>query len=150
MREHGSRPATKNFDALLCFTLYAANDAFLRAYSSRLKPFGMSYLQYIVLLSLWREGAQNAGTIAGRLGIDRAILGPEFDRLAELGFVVREGETDPWVSLTEEGIALEGAVYDVQQEIACEAGMTGETLDFIRSELAAMMQRMRAAPSHRA
>lgn len=42
-------------DQFLCFALYSASLAMTKLYQSRLKPLGLTYPQYLVLLALWEK-----------------------------------------------------------------------------------------------
>ena len=39
----------------LCFALYNASRALIRAYGPLLEPLGLTYPQYLVMLVLWEE-----------------------------------------------------------------------------------------------
>ena len=57
--------ATRNpllqLDHQLCFALYSANHAMQRVYAPLLSELGLTYPQYLVLLSLWQEDGQTVG-----------------------------------------------------------------------------------------
>ncbi len=40
-------------DAQLCFAVYSAEHAFTRAYRPLLKALGLTYPQYLIMLTLW-------------------------------------------------------------------------------------------------
>ena len=147
MSDPKSSSKPEKLDALLCFTLYAATNTFIRAYNARLSPFGLTYEQYVVLQLLWQEGSKRRTAICERLTLDQAAVDSELDRLEQAKLLMRErpadGSDDPCIRLTEDGIGLEGALYDVQHSIACEAEVGEDTNDFIRTELSALMRRMR-------
>ncbi len=42
-----------NLDSQLCFKLYAASRAVIRAYKPMLDQLGLTYPQYLVMLVLW-------------------------------------------------------------------------------------------------
>ncbi len=58
-------------DAMLCFSLYAANNAMNRVYQPLLEPLGLTYPQYLVLLALWEEEGRGVGQIGGQIGSNR-------------------------------------------------------------------------------
>jgi hypothetical protein len=48
-------------DGMLCFSVYAASLAFNRLYKPLLEPFGLTYLQYLVLVVLREQGDLTVG-----------------------------------------------------------------------------------------
>ena len=50
-------------DSQLCFPLYACARKVISAYTPLLKPFGLTYTQYIVLLALWENGKEKVGDV---------------------------------------------------------------------------------------
>ncbi len=79
-------------DDQLCFALYAAANAMQRAYTPLLAPFGLTYLQYLVLLVLWEADDLTVGEIGRRLYLDSGTLTPVLRRLVRrlegMGFVI--------------------------------------------------------------
>ena len=59
--KHDTRDALMPDDAMLsldrqlCFAIYSAAHAFNRTYKPLLDPYGLTYPQYLVLLSLWQD-----------------------------------------------------------------------------------------------
>ena len=51
-------------DSQLCFPLYAAARKVVNHYTPYLKPFGITYTQYIVLLALWESGSATVGDLS--------------------------------------------------------------------------------------
>lgn len=106
-------------DRQLCFALYAASRAVVRAYAPLLDPVGITYPQYVTLLVLWEESdrAHTVGEIGSRLHLDSGTLTPLLKRLETLGYVKRErdpaDERRVLVELTPEGVALQERVADV-------------------------------------
>ena len=48
-------------DSQLCFPLYAASRKIVNFYTPYLKPLGITYTQYLVLLALWESGSCSVG-----------------------------------------------------------------------------------------
>jgi MarR family transcriptional regulator, organic hydroperoxide resistance regulator len=99
-------------DRQLCFALYTASRAVVRAYAPLLDDAGLTYPQYITMMVLWEdpERPRSVGELGERLHLDSGTLTPLLKRLAGLGYVTRsrdaEDERRVLVSLTAEGLAL--------------------------------------------
>ena len=49
----------------LCFPLYACARQVVNRYTPLLKPLGLTYTQYILLMVLWENDGQTVGGVAG-------------------------------------------------------------------------------------
>ena len=76
-------------DDQLCFSVYAAAHAFTRFYRPLLEPLGLTYPQYLVLLTLWEEDGLSLKAIGARIGLDSGTLTPLLKRMEAAGFVER-------------------------------------------------------------
>ena len=76
-------------DSQLCFPLYAAARKVINHYTPYLKPFGITYTQYIVLLALWEEKSATVGTLCARLYLDNGTITPLLKKMEEAGLVKR-------------------------------------------------------------
>ncbi|PNL18358.1 MarR family winged helix-turn-helix transcriptional regulator [Micrococcus sp. FDAARGOS_333] len=109
----------------LCFALHRATRAVTRGYGPLLSRLGLTYPQYLVMLTLWQvesdasaatdaptpgAGALGVGALRDRLGMDNGTITPLVRRLAGMGLVTRErdvhDERRVLVRLTDEGRAL--------------------------------------------
>nr|WP_318272659.1 MarR family transcriptional regulator [Paracoccus saliphilus] len=105
------KPTASPLGAMLCFDVYATNLAFGRVYKPLLDPLGLTYPQYLVLMTLWPADNQSIGQIGGSLGLDSSTLTPLIKRLEAAGLVTRRrdprDERRVIVSLTRDGRDLE-------------------------------------------
>lgn len=126
-------------DEQLCFALYAATNAVIRAYRPLLKDLGLTYPQYLVMLILWEHGTQQVGEIADRLRLATHAISPIVDRLAEAGLALRSRSPGDGrvvrVELTEAGRHLEGAAALVQRQIRCAVPLDDDAVVRLRSLL---------------
>lgn len=104
-------PDKLRLDEQLCFALYAATNAVTRAYRPRLARLGLTYPQYLVMLTLWQDGRQQINRIADRLSLASNAITPLIDRLEAAGFVARVRDAQDrraiCIALTETGTRLE-------------------------------------------
>ena len=108
----------------LCFPLYAAARKVTGAYTPLLKPLGITYTQYIVLLVLWEKDGQTVGAIGDLLHLDNGTLTPLFKKMETEGIVTRlrskEDERRVTIQLTEKGKALKKQAEGIPAKIgAC-------------------------------
>lgn len=113
-----SRHPHLDLELQLCFPLYAASRAVVRAYGPLLSPVGLTYPQYLVLLVLWgSDEPLTVGEVGRRLHLDTGTLTPLLKRLERLGHLRRtrdeRDERRVLVELTEQGAALQDDVTHV-------------------------------------
>lgn len=131
-------------DRQVCFPLYAATNLLNRLYGPVLKPLGLTYPQYLVMLVLWEEEPQTVGALGARLYLDSGTLTPLLKRMEQAGLVSRtrdaEDERRVLIGLTERGRALRADALHVPETIA--GGRSPEGLDELREgvrQLVAML-----------
>lgn len=94
----------------LCFPLYAAARRVTALYQPFLKPLGLTYTQYLVMLVLWEYGEQRVGDICRRLCLDSGTLTPVLKHMEQAGLLQRtrsgQDERVVYVALTPEGSDL--------------------------------------------
>ena len=114
----------------LCFPLYAAARKIISDYPPALKPLGLTYTQYLVMLVLWEEDEASVGRLCARLHLDSGTLTPLLKKLEEAGRVRRrrspEDERVVLVSLTEQGRALRTGALAVPRRAAACIGLSRE------------------------
>ena len=130
---------------LLCFSLYAASHALGRVYKPLLEPLGLTYPQYLVMLSLWDEDGQTVGGIGERLLLESSTITPLLKRLEAAGLIARSRDTvDERVvraRLTPAGDALRERARDIPRCLLGATGLDASGAERLRAEL----DRMRAA-----
>ena len=94
----------------LCFPLYAAARYATGLYTPWLKPLGLTYTQYVVMMVLWEFGGMTEGELGRKVYLDSGTLAPLLKRLEKQGLLTRarlEGnERKLYISLTAQGEAL--------------------------------------------
>jgi len=134
-------------DRQVCFPLYAATNLLNRLYGPVLKPLGLTYPQYLVMLVLWEEEPQTVGALGARLYLDSGTLTPLLKRMEAAGLVSRtrdaEDERRVLIGLTEQGRALRADALHVPETIA--DGRSPEGLDELRESVKRLVA-MLAAP----
>ena len=107
----------------LCFPLYACGRKIVSAYTPYLKPLGLTYTQYVVLMVLWEKESVNVGQLGSTLRLDAGTLTPLLKRLEKDGYITRarskEDERVTVINITQAGNALKKKCKDIPEKIAC-------------------------------
>lgn len=132
-------------DEMVCFSLYAASRATTQAYRALLEPWGLTYPQYLVLVTLWIEGDQTVSTLGDHLQLDSGTLSPLLRRLEQADLVRRErrstDERVVTVTLGDRGRSIRPELAHVPAQIASGMGLSDEQAAL---ELIATLQRLTA------
>ncbi|MBD9481583.1 MarR family transcriptional regulator [Pseudomonas sp. PDM14] len=140
-------------DNQLCFKLYAASRAVIRAYKPMLDELGLTYPQYLAMLVLWEWQAQapaqpTVKALGERLLLDSGTLTPLLKRLEQLGLVVRKrsahDEREVHLGLSAAGQALREKVAPLKAQLLCDSGVEPQELDGLRNDLGTLLQRLGA------
>lgn len=145
--------AVPRLENQLCFSLYAAGLAMNKVYRRLLKPMGVTYLQYLVLMVLWQRDGLTVSAIGDQLSLDSATLTPLLKRMEAAGLLSRqrsqadERQVEIW--LTVAGQDLQELARSIQPAIAQACGCPVDeligikrSLDDLRGQLAAVEARL--------
>lgn len=134
-------------DQFLCFALYSASLAMTKLYQSRLKPLGLTYPQYLVLLALWEKDNVTVSEIGARVQLDSGTLSQLLKRLEESGLISRRrdvgrDERKVLISLTEQGEALKIRAAGVPADMISVMDTPIEELSDLTVRVAALRQKL--------
>lgn len=117
-------------DEMVCFSLYAATRATTQAYRSLLEPWGLTYPQYLVLVTLWIEGDQTVSSLGDHLQLDSGTLSPLLRRMEQAGLVRRErrlpDERVVTVTVGDRGREIRSELAHIPGRIAAGFGLPDE------------------------
>ncbi|MBR6085632.1 MAG: MarR family transcriptional regulator [Spirochaetales bacterium] len=129
----------------MCFPLYAAARNVTSLYTPHLKPFGLTYTQYVVLLVLWEKDGITVSEIGSRLMLDNGTLSPLLKKLEQAGLITRsrcrEDDRIVEISLTQEGRALQEKVRDLPMKIASCVDLPAEKAQLLYSLLYELLEK---------
>lgn len=138
-------PESLLLDNQLCFALYSASLTMTKIYKPLLQKMGLTYPQYLVLLTLWERDEVTVSTLGERLFLDSGTLTPLLKRLESSGFLRRQravhDERQVIVSLTAAGRNLRNEAQAIPQHVSCSVGCSLDEVKMLTREL----QRLRAA-----
>lgn len=122
-----------------CFSVYATSLALNKLYRKLLRPLGLTYPQYLVMLVLWETDALTVSDIGGRLSLDSATLTPLLKRLAAQALMTRErssqDERQVIIRLTDTGRALKAKAKRVPEALLCASACDIPALAALKREL---------------
>ncbi|MDX9691401.1 MAG: MarR family transcriptional regulator [Acholeplasmataceae bacterium] len=105
----------------LCFLLYANARHIMKAYKPFLDPYGLTYTQYITMISLWENDHQLVGELGTKLSLDSGTLTPLLKKLEKDGRIIRirdvEDERKVIIHLTDEGKILSQKMKHVPYDV---------------------------------
>lgn len=105
----------------LCFSLYACAKEVIKIYRKPLEKIGLTYTQYIVMMTLWQFGDMSVKDIGEKVYLDSGTLTPVIKKLEKSGFVKRqriaEDERFVKIILTDKGQKLKGKVSSIPQAL---------------------------------
>jgi DNA-binding MarR family transcriptional regulator len=120
----------------LCFSIYAAQHAFNRFYKPLLGPLGLTYPQYLVLLTLWEEDGLPVHAIGERLALDSGTLTPLLRRMEESELLTRQrdklDERVVRIHLSTRGRRLEAKAANFPRQIGAAASCSAAELTALR------------------
>ena len=97
-------------DNQLCFALYSASLAMTKLYKPLLDALGLTYPQYLVMLSLWERDGLTVSELGERLFLDSGTLTPLLKRMESAGLLQRQRDAQDErrvrIALTPAGRAL--------------------------------------------
>ena len=134
-----------DLDNQLCFALYRASHAVVRAYKTELDQLGLTYPQYLVMLALWQtDEPQGVGQLGDLLGLDSGTLTPVLRRLEQRGLVVRRrdehDERRRLIELTDAGRDLRALAEKVPEKIAARFPLQGQDYHLLMAQLGDIAQ----------
>lgn len=112
----------------LCFPLYSASNAVVRAYRPLLGKLDLTYLQYIVIMVLWQKARMNVKELGERLRLDSGTLTPLLKRLENKGLVDRTrcilDERVRIITITKQGQKLKKRAEGIPGILACASQLS--------------------------
>lgn len=134
-----SHDDTLKLDEFLCFAVYSANHAFNRVYKPLLDRLGLTYPQFLAMVTLWAEDGVTVGQIGERLLLETNTLTPLLKRLETAGLVRRvrdaSDERQVRIHLTEKGRSLRDGAESVPAAVGACIGRDGPAIQSLTGEL---------------
>ena len=112
----------------ICYAMHTTVRAFDAVYRELLSEHGLSYPQYIALMSVGEHGPLTVGRLGELMHLDSGTLSPLLKRMEAAGLVGRardpEDERRVLVSVTAAGRERLAGLSDVPRQIAVRSGLS--------------------------
>lgn len=135
-------PGNIGLDASLAFSNYALSLTVNKFYVARLRPLGLTFLQYLVMQVLWKERTLNVSSIGQRLSLNSSTLSPTLQRMEQRHFIERVRRSDDErtvdVYLEERGSALRNQAAAMEAEIHHDLALHPDEWRDMQESLAAI------------
>src|SRR4028119_584952 len=123
----------------LSFALYSASNRLIRLHRPFLEPLGLTYPQFLVMLSLYEGTPRTVGDLGLELGMETGTLTPLLKRLQSAGLVTRtrdqQDERRVLIDLTPAGEALRETAVAIPEKIETACRLSWEDLNQLRDTL---------------
>ena len=129
----------------LCFPLYAVSRKVIALYQPYLKPLGITYTQYIVLMALWERDNITVSELGKKLFLDNGTLTPLLKKMENFGYISRKkshrDERRVFISLTEQGYSLKEKCVDIPHCIFEKMDLDSEKAKLLHSLLYDLLEK---------
>lgn len=140
-------------EQFLCFSVYSTEHAFTQFYRPLLDEIGLTYPQYLAMVSLWSHDDRTIKEIGEALSLESNTLTPLLKRLEALDLVSRmrdaQDERQVRVRLTQKGRDLKAQAARIPSCVAEALGLPLEELVELRDKLTLVERRLRETTEKR-
>ena len=130
---------TDKLDDFLCFAIYSTNLAVQRLQKPVLDELGLTYLQYVVLVTLYQQDDQTVGGLGDKLFLDSSTLTPLLKRLEAMGHLTRQrdpqDERQVRLRLTPKGRSVREQALAYRGELVEAMGLGAADFQHLRENL---------------
>lgn len=141
---------TLSLEQQICYAMHTTVRAFDAVYRDLLAEHGLSYPQYIALMTVGEHGPLTVSRLGELMRLDSGTLSPLLKRMEAAGLVARardpEDERRVLVSVTASGRERLAALGDLPHEIAARSGLSRSELVALHRTLRAITDRLDADP----
>lgn len=124
---------------MLCFSLYSAGHAFTQLYRPMLDKLGLTYPQYLVMITLWNQDGRTVKELSGILFLESSTLTPLLKRLETAGLITRtrnpKDEREVLIHLTEKGNRLKIEASNITRCIVDTLEMDADVVADIKASV---------------
>ncbi len=110
----------------ICYRLYLASNGMTRLYKPLLAPLGLTYPQYILMLSLWEQDHVAMGQLAATTSMDKGFLTTLVKSLQEKSLIQISPDSSDnrkkIIILTRKGQKLKDRAKDIPRTLLCMVG----------------------------
>ncbi len=123
----------------LSFALYGATSRMIRSHRPFLEPLGLTFPQFLVMVTLYERIPRTVGEIGAELGMDNGTLTPLLKRLVSAGLVTRKRDAEDdrrvLINLTVNGEAMREDILSIPAKIESACTLSNKELADLRDTL---------------
>ncbi|MPY21498.1 MarR family transcriptional regulator [Shewanella psychropiezotolerans] len=120
----------------VCFALYTAGNALVRAYRPLLDECGLTYPQYLVMQALWLNDGVSLTHLSQATRLDLGTLTPIVKRLENKDLLIRaidaEDERKKVIRTTHEGLSLKQEALALKQVLLDKVTLSEPEIESLR------------------
>ena len=124
-------------DKQLCFSVYVLHREIMQCSRPILKNIGLTYPQYITMMTLWEKDDVTVNQVGEILQLDNGTLTPLLKRLESKGYLERkrsrEDERVVKINLTEKGVKLKEDASCIPIELAKAMNLNLEEMEQLKT-----------------
>lgn len=115
---------------MVCFSLYSTSNAMIREYRPELTKLGLTYPQFLVMMSLWNKDNVYIKELTAQTLFDASTLTALLKKLNAKGFIEWKQSTRDKrakiITLTKVGISLQDKTSHIFKNMECRVNLSEE------------------------
>jgi DNA-binding MarR family transcriptional regulator len=123
----------------LSFALYGATSRMIRSHRPFLEPLGLTFPQFLVMVTLYEKIPRTVGEIGAELGMENGTLTPLLKRLVSAEFVTRKRDAEDdrrvLINLTVNGEGMREDILSIPAKIESACTLSNKELADMRDTL---------------
>ena len=139
-------PDLLRLDNQLCFALYSASNAIVRAYRPLLETLDLTYPHCLVMLVLGQQDGISVKQLGEKLFLDSGTLTPLLKRLETKGLIQRERSTQDErvrvLALTGQGKTLKKQAANIPVQMRGQLNITESQLQLLKAHCELVQQQL--------
>ncbi len=133
--------------SLLCFALYSATHAMQAVYKPLLDDLGLTYPQYLVLVSLWGQDNQTVGQLGSALQLESNTLTPLLKRMEAAHHLTRHRNADDerqvQIRLTDQGRNMKARSQHLTDCVFDRCGLSPTAISDLLDQITSLRDHLR-------
>ncbi|MDR9855149.1 MarR family transcriptional regulator [Paenibacillus sp. VCA1] len=134
----------------LCFAFYTCSREIMKLYRPLLSPLGLTYTQYITMLSLWERDGVTVKELGAKLFLDSGTLTPLLKKLETMELITRTrdkvDERNVIIELTDKGSAFREQAAEVPKKLYAGTNIQLEDITAMHEHIQSFLQKIGELP----
>jgi DNA-binding MarR family transcriptional regulator len=134
-------------DNQVCFSMYSAVNAIVRAYKPYLEKLDLTYPQYLIMMVLWEQDNVNIKTLTELTRLDSGSLTPILKRLEAKNILRRvqssQDERVKVIQLTDDGHELKEQAVSIQGNMLCKIDLPMESIHQLKQQCEQIIEHLK-------